>query len=91
MVPASSSLMMSVSRSWWSIHKQLRPINVFELDIFVHSSTAFVLAGTDILGNWRIHHFKLSVLVEEVLRRARLSVLAARNKQGDIVVFDVAQ
>jgi hypothetical protein len=25
------------------------------------------------------------------LRRARLSVLAARNKQGDIVVFDVAQ
>ena len=91
MVAASSSLMMAISRSWWSIHKQLRPVDVFEFDVFVHSSIAFVLAGTDILGNWSIHHFKLPVLVEEVLSRARLSILAARNKQGDIVVFDVAQ
>ena len=90
-VAASSSLMMAISRSWWSIHKQLRPINILEFDIFIHSSVAFVLVGTDILGYWSIHHFKLSVLVEEVLSRTRLSILAAGNKQGDIVVFDVAQ
>ena len=90
-VAAASSLMVAVGRCWWSVHKELRPINVFKLDIFIDASAAFVLAGTNILGNWRIHHFKLSVLVEEVLRCARLSVLATRNKQGDIVVFDVAQ
>ena len=91
MVATASSLMVAISRSWWSIHKQLRPIDVFELNVFIHSAIAFVLAGANVLGNWSIHHFKLSILVEEVLRRARLSVLATRNKQGDVIVFDVAQ
>lgn len=89
-IATATALMMPVGGSWWSVHKKLRPINVLELDILVDPSAAFVLACPNVLSNWRIHHLKLSILVEEVLRCTRLAVLAARNQQWDVVVFNVA-
>ena len=89
MVATSSSLIMSICRSWWSIHQKLRLVDVLELDVFIDSTCSFVEGACDILSNWCILHIELLALVEEVLGRSRLTILSTRNQQRRIVILNI--
>lgn len=75
MIAALLSSMVSIGRSWRSIHQQLGLINILEINVFINATLHFILVTLSILEQRSLRDIKLPILVKEVLGCSRLSIL----------------
>ena len=83
------ALVVPVGRRRRSIHQKLRSFYTFEVYIFIDSALRF--SHVNVLQERRLRDIKCAILIKEILRRARLPIVRARNQQRQIIILNVSE
>ena len=82
--------MVPVSGSRRCIHQQLVLLDVLKVHVLVHAALYFQMP-LSVLEQRSVGGVELAILVEEVLRSPRLSIMGARHEQVHVVLFHVSK